>query len=135
MKIERSDRRLLIWAGAFMLLLILALTFFSQDEEESGIPSTYSAQRGGAKAAFLLLQRWLPRIADARNRARVGATAAVALGVFGTLDQLPAGLSDPWQKRQYFDTRAFGKSAAGHEFPNELTENEKRELLEYLKTL
>ena len=57
MKIERSDRRLLIWAGAFMLLLILALTFFSQDEEESGIPSTYSAQRGGAKAAFLLLQQ------------------------------------------------------------------------------
>jgi hypothetical protein len=57
MKIERSDRRLLIWAGAFMLLLILALTFLSQDEEESGIPSTYSAQRSGAKAAFLLLQQ------------------------------------------------------------------------------
>jgi hypothetical protein len=57
MKIERSDRRLLIWAGAFMLLLILALTFLSQDEEESGIPSTYSAQRSGAKAAILLLQQ------------------------------------------------------------------------------
>lgn len=57
MKIERSDRRLLIWAGAFMLLLILALTFLSQDEEESGLPSTYSTQRSGAKAAFLLLQQ------------------------------------------------------------------------------
>jgi hypothetical protein len=57
MKIERSDRRLLIWAGVFMLVVILALTFFSQDEEESGIPSTYSAQRSGAKAAFLLLQQ------------------------------------------------------------------------------
>jgi hypothetical protein len=57
MKIERSDRRLLIWAGVFMLLVILALTFLSQDEEESGIPSTYSAQRSGAKAAFLLLQQ------------------------------------------------------------------------------
>jgi hypothetical protein len=57
MKIESSDRRLLIWAGAFMLVVILALTFLSQDEEESGIPSTYSAQRSGAKAAFLLLQQ------------------------------------------------------------------------------
>ena len=57
MKIERSDRRLLIWAGVFMLLVILALTFLSQDEEESGIPSTYSTQRAGAKAAFLLLQQ------------------------------------------------------------------------------
>jgi hypothetical protein len=57
MKIERSDRRLLLWAGVFMLLVILSLTFLSQDEEESGIPSTYSAQRSGAKAAFLLLQQ------------------------------------------------------------------------------
>jgi hypothetical protein len=57
MKIERSDRRLLIWAGVFMLVVIFALTFLSQDEEESGIPSTYSAQRHGAKAAFLLLQQ------------------------------------------------------------------------------
>jgi len=57
MKIERSDRRLLIWAGVFMLVVILSLTFLSQDEEESGIPSTYSAQRHGAKAAFLLLQQ------------------------------------------------------------------------------
>jgi hypothetical protein len=37
--------------------MILALTFLSQDEEESGIPSTYSTQRSGAKAAFLLLQQ------------------------------------------------------------------------------
>lgn len=57
MKIERSDRRLLIWAGVFILFIIVALTFLSQDEEESGIPSTYSAQRSGAKAAFLLLQQ------------------------------------------------------------------------------
>jgi hypothetical protein len=57
MKIERSDRRLLIWAGVFMLLIIIALTFLSQEEEDSGIPSTYSAQRYGSKAAFLLLQQ------------------------------------------------------------------------------
>ena len=56
MKIEKSDRRLLIWAGVFMLLVVVALAFVSQDEEESAVPSTYSAQSKGAKAAFLLLQ-------------------------------------------------------------------------------
>ena len=44
----------------------------------------------GIAAVFLLLQRLLPRIGDLRNRVRVGATAAVALAAFGTLDQLPA---------------------------------------------
>jgi hypothetical protein len=56
MKIERSDRRLLIWAGVFVLLIIIALVLVSPDQEESGVPSTYSAQSRGAKAAFLLLQ-------------------------------------------------------------------------------
>jgi hypothetical protein len=56
MKIEKSDRRLLIWAGVFMLLVIVALSFVTEDEEESSVPSTYSAQSKGAKAAFLLLQ-------------------------------------------------------------------------------
>jgi Domain of unknown function (DUF4350) len=56
MKIEKSDRRLLIWAGVLMLPLVVALAFLSQDEEESAIPSTYSAQTKGAKAAYLLLQ-------------------------------------------------------------------------------
>jgi hypothetical protein len=56
MKIERSDRRLLIWVGVFMLLIIIAMTFLSDEEPESGTPSTYSAQSHGAKAAFLLLQ-------------------------------------------------------------------------------
>ena len=56
MKIEKSDRRLLIWASVFMLPLIVALALLSQDEEESAIPSTYSAQNRGAKAAFIMLQ-------------------------------------------------------------------------------
>jgi hypothetical protein len=56
MKIEKSDRRLLIWAGMFMLPLTAALAFLSQDEEESAVPSSYSAQNHGAKAAFMLLQ-------------------------------------------------------------------------------
>ncbi len=56
MKVDPSDRRLLIWAGVFVLLVIVALAFLSQDEKDSGIPSTYSAQNHGAKAAYLLLQ-------------------------------------------------------------------------------
>ncbi len=56
MKIEKSDRRLLTWVALFLLPLIVALAFLSQDEEESSIPSTYSAQTYGAKAAYLLLE-------------------------------------------------------------------------------
>lgn len=38
-------------------------------------------------------------------------------------------------KRSHFDTRRKGKSNAGHEYPNSLDENQKRAVLEYLKTL
>lgn len=50
-------------------------------------------------------------------------------------DELPATARIPAQKRRYFDTRKFGKSAAGHDFPDELTEEQKRAVLEYLKSL
>lgn len=56
MKIEKSDRRLLMWSALVLLPLIVALAFLSQDEEETVVPSTYSAQSRGAKAAYLLLQ-------------------------------------------------------------------------------
>ncbi len=39
------------------------------------------------------------------------------------------------ERRRYFDTRRFSKSAAGHRFPEQLTGEEKRAVLEYLKTL
>ncbi len=39
------------------------------------------------------------------------------------------------EARQYFNTRGFGKSAAGHDFPDALSEEEKTAVLEYLKTL
>ncbi|MEX0701320.1 MAG: c-type cytochrome [Planctomycetales bacterium] len=39
------------------------------------------------------------------------------------------------ERRRFFDTGQPGKSAAGHDFPNALTEPEKRAVLEYLKTL
>ncbi|MFK8111526.1 MAG: hypothetical protein AB8B91_04975 [Rubripirellula sp.] len=38
-------------------------------------------------------------------------------------------------RRSYFDTRRFGKSNAGHEFPDQLSSEEKLAVLEYLKTL
>jgi hypothetical protein len=41
----------------------------------------------------------------------------------------------PAERRRYFDTRVNGKSAAGHDYPATLSEDEKRDLLEYLKTL
>lgn len=52
-----------------------------------------------------------------------------------SLDELPDSVSSPAMRRTYFDTRAKSKSASGHEFPSELSESEKRAVLEYLKTL
>ena len=52
-----------------------------------------------------------------------------------TFEQFPAAATAGWQKREIFDTRAFGKSAKGHNFPDELSADEKRAVLEYLKTL
>ncbi|NBX29848.1 hypothetical protein EBR04_05265 [bacterium] len=51
------------------------------------------------------------------------------------LESLPDGKLLPSVRRQYFDTRKPGKSAAGHDFPDALSEDEKTAVLEYLKTL
>lgn len=56
LNIAKSDRRLLIWAAAIIFPIIIALALAPRDEEESSIPTSYSAQSRGAKAAFLLLQ-------------------------------------------------------------------------------
>jgi mono/diheme cytochrome c family protein len=55
--------------------------------------------------------------------------------VISEYDELPSTVTVGWQRRQYFDTRGFGKSSAGHDFPDVLSEEEKRAVLEYLKTL
>jgi mono/diheme cytochrome c family protein len=39
------------------------------------------------------------------------------------------------ERRWYFDTKQFGKSSTGHDYPNALTQDEKSDLLEYLKSL
>ena len=49
--------------------------------------------------------------------------------------QVPTGLKDRWEQRQFFDTRRLGKSALGHRFPEVLTAPQKQAVLEYLKTL
>jgi len=48
--------------------------------------------------------------------------------------KLPSRLK-PAERRWYFDTKQLGKSAEGHNYPDALSEDEKTDLLEYLKTL
>ncbi len=49
--------------------------------------------------------------------------------------RIPLTETDIAVRRQYFDTRKFGKSNVGHLYPAALTADEKRAVLEYLKTL
>lgn len=55
-KLDKSDRRLLMWTGLILLPIIVVLAFLSDEEEDSGVPSIYSTQSSGAKAAYLFLQ-------------------------------------------------------------------------------
>ena len=50
-------------------------------------------------------------------------------------DRVPLDEKDVAIRRSYFDTRKFGKSRAGHDYPDALSDAEKSDLLEYLKTL
>ncbi|HUG18956.1 MAG TPA: cytochrome c [Planctomycetaceae bacterium] len=52
-------------------------------------------------------------------------------------ESLPADFSslDKYERRRYFNSSDFGKQTGGHTFPEVLSEEEKREVLEYLKTL
>jgi cytochrome c553 len=70
---------------------------------------------------------WRPLSQD-MDAEKIGLTVEVVDGV-------PADESDPVRRRSYFDTRKFGKSNRGHDFVDELTEDEKTAVLEYLKTL
>ena len=55
--LDRSDRKLLIITSGVILVLIIVLAVFSrEDDKDSGVPTSYSAQNSGAKAAYLLLQ-------------------------------------------------------------------------------
>lgn len=69
---------------------------------------------------------WL-RTEDGYDQAKVGLEVTA-------VDKVDRKL-DASERRRYFDTNIAGKSAAGHTFPDELNEDEKRAVLEYLKTL
>lgn len=56
LNISKSDRRLLGWSAAILLPIIVALALLASSQQDSGVPSTYSADSSGAKAAYLLLQ-------------------------------------------------------------------------------
>ena len=56
MKLEKSDRRLMMWAALILLPIFVAVALSQPEEEESSVPSSYSTQRRGAKAAYLLLK-------------------------------------------------------------------------------
>ena len=70
---------------------------------------------------------WRRRTPSAYDVAKVGLDVE-------TRDAVPDGLSGD-ERRRWFDTTKPGKSAAGHRFPDVLSEDEKRAVLEYLKTL
>ena len=68
------------------------------------------------------------RTEDGYDQEKVGLETAI-------FERLPPESLSSAELREYFDSREFGKSHSGHDFPNELSEAEKRAVLEYLKTL
>lgn len=56
--IAAADRKILLIAVAVLVVLTAGLAFVGGDPKELGtpVPSTYSANPGGARAAYLLLQ-------------------------------------------------------------------------------
>ena len=52
-----------------------------------------------------------------------------------SFERVPKSVVTGRERRRYFDTSQPGKSAAGHLFPDALDDDEKRAVLEYLKTL
>lgn len=68
------------------------------------------------------------RSEDGYDQERVGL-------VVEEFEKLPSSIRRADDLRTYFNTSRFGKSSAGHTFPDELTSDERRAVLEYLKTL
>lgn len=57
LKPAADDRKILLIAGAVLLVMLGAMALFAPVEDQEVLfPSTYSAQSGGAKAAYLLLK-------------------------------------------------------------------------------
>ncbi|MEO1616947.1 MAG: hypothetical protein AAFV88_13910 [Planctomycetota bacterium] len=69
---------------------------------------------------------WRPKSQEL-DESRVGISIEV-------VDQVPK-TDDMVFRRSFFDTRKFGKSRTGHDYPSELDAAERNAVLEYLKTL
>ena len=68
------------------------------------------------------------RVAEPMDQERIGL-------IVEELKEMPADIKSSYERQQFFDTRSFGKSSAGHDFPAELDTQQRRAVLEYLKTL
>jgi len=68
------------------------------------------------------------RTEDGYDQEKVGLEVTTGTSV-------PDDVEVPARRRRYFDGRKPGKSTAGHRYPDALKPDEKRDLLEYLKTL
>ena len=68
------------------------------------------------------------RTADGYDQDKVGLEVAAHAS-------MPDDVRVGRERRKYFNTAKKGKSAAGHTFPDQLDETQKRAVLEYLKTL
>jgi mono/diheme cytochrome c family protein len=71
---------------------------------------------------------WRVRDHDAYDRQRIGL-------VVDEFNEMPTVTLSGAERRRYFQTSTFGKSAAGHDFPAQLTVTQRTSVLEYLKTL
>ena len=87
------------------------------------VPTLWHVLHPGARPAA-----WRRRTPTGYDRVRVGLEVEER-------GAPPEGLSDAWERRAWFDTGARGKRAAGHRFPEALSEDDRRAVLEYLKTL
>ena len=68
------------------------------------------------------------RTEDGYDRRRIGLEVE-------EFEDVPRSVKHAAHRRRYFDTSLRGKSAAGHRFPDALSEDEKQAVLEFLKTL
>ncbi|HKF23931.1 MAG TPA: DUF4350 domain-containing protein [Candidatus Angelobacter sp.] len=85
LRLEKSDRRLLLYGAAILVPVIVATMLLTSTEEEAGFPSSYVTQPGGAKGAYLLLgelgyrvERWERSPSDLPSDA-TGSTLVLAL--------------------------------------------------------
>jgi len=71
---------------------------------------------------------WSRKSNDSYDQRRVGLDIR-------SFAEIPAQVTAASARRRFFDTRKFGKSAAGHNFAEVLSESERAAVLEYLKAL